>query len=316
MLSGDCEKAIELALSLGDYPGRAELLEAAAEGVVQQAGELALKGNFAAAEEKLLELGSLASADKLAAQARHMAQWLANPYPSRVLDESKKFRNAYYNEVYVDDLAYVIVPEECSTVCRFLLYFPGGKDNEINIDFLYYYLMNPAPDTVAIFLRSNGIYDVPSKTRAALDLMEKTAAECGVFIREIVSCGSSLGAYPAMQSAVYIPQQSGIAVPCVLSLDAGDDWNSPFVLSRSQCLESRDNGTTFYLFESPWVGTDRAAIRLMVETGNDVILVGCTNDDHLQITLDAMGMGVLHWAVGDRTEPCLLDIYTFTRLTE
>ena len=71
----------------------------------------------------------------------------------------------------------------------------------------------------------------------------------------------------------------------------------------------------FYLFESPWVGTDRAAIRLMVETGNNVILVGCSYDEHVRITLDAMGMGVLHWALGDRTKPCELDIYNFSKLT-
>ena len=110
-------------------------------------------------------------------------------------------------------------------------------------------------------------------------------------------------------------RQSGIPVDCVLSLDAGDDWKSPWCLSRSQCVETAVRGTDFYLFESPWVGTDRAAIRLMVETGNNVILVGCSYDEHVRITLDAMGMGVLHWALGDRTKPCELDIYNFSKLT-
>ena len=108
--------------------------------------------------------------------------------------------------------------------------------------------------------------------------------------------------------------QNGVPVPCVLSLDAGDDWKSPYTLSRSQCHETAEGGTEFYLFESPWVGMDRAAIRQMVETGNNVTLVGCTYDEHVRITLDAMGMGVLHWALGDRTKPCELDIYSFARL--
>ena len=34
------------------------------------------------------------------------------------------------------------------------------------------------------------------------------------------------------------------------------------------------------------------------------------------MTLDAMGMGVLHWLVGDRTEPCTMEIYNFRRLSE
>lgn len=312
---GDFDQAMELAYALEDYPGKEQLIETCAQHMIYRAKELMLSGSAPEAAELLFSLGTLGGADKLAAQARRMEDWLSSSQ-SRIMDESRKFLNSYYEEVYVSELAYVIVPENCSVDCRFLLYFPGGKDDEINIDFLYYYLMNPAPDTIAVFLRTNGIYDIPSKCRAAIELMERTAAECGVFIDEIVSCGSSLGAYPAMQSAVYIPQLYSIRVPCVLSLDAGDDWNSPYCLSRSQCLGTAAMGTEFYLFESPWVGTDRAAIRRMVETGNYVILVGCSYDEHVRITLDAMGMGVLHWALGDRTKPCELDIYTFTRLTE
>ena len=146
-----------------------------------------------------------------------------------------------------------------------------------------------------------------------LEILENVAAERGVFPTSIVSAGSSLGAYPAMHTALYAPRM-GMDVSCVLSLDAGDDWKSPYVLSRSRCLETAANGTVFYLFESPWVGTDRAAIRSMVETGNQVFLVGCVYDEHVRITLDAMGMGVIHWAVGDRKEPCELDIYNFSRL--
>ena len=57
-------------------------------------------------------------------------------------------------------------------------------------------------------------------------------------------------------------------------------------------------------------------VKLMVENGMDITMVGCYFDEHERMTYDAMGMGVLHWALGDRTKPCELDIYTFTRLTE
>lgn len=307
--AGDYAGARELCQSLEDYPGRDVLIEKCNEGMLRQACSHALDGEYGKAAEVLRDRGDK---EALISQAERMERWLEGE--ERILSDEKKFLNSYYENVYVNELAYVVVPEECSIDCRFLLYFPGGKDDEINIDFLYYYLMNPAPNTIAVFLRTNGIYDIAAKSREAFDIMEKAAAECGVFIREIVSCGSSLGAYPAMQSAVYIPQQSGVPVPCVLSLDAGDDWKSPYTLSRSQCHETAEAGTEFYLFESPWVGMDRAAIRLMVETGNNVTLVGCTYDEHVRITLDAMGMGVLHWALGDRTKPCELDIYSFARL--
>ena len=86
------------------------------------------------------------------------------------------------------------------------------------------------------------------------------------------------------------------------------------MLSRSQCRTLAAAGTEFYLFESPWVGTDRPAIYTMVESGMNVVLVGCQYDEHVRITMDAMGMGILHWAVGDRTKDCGLDIYTFNKL--
>lgn len=313
--SGEYLPAWELCLAISDYPGRNELLEKCSEGIMAEASELALQGDYTGAGELLAALGDYSDARLLAGQAERMAQWLSEAESQRLLTEDKKYPNSYYEHVYKTESAYIVVPEECSSECRFLLYFPGGKDDEINIDFLLYYLMNPVPDTVAVFLRRNGVYDMEGKSLEATELMEHAAAECGVFIRELVSCGSSLGAYPAMQSAVYIPRQSGIPVPCVLSLDAGDDWQSPYTLSRSQCIDTASKGTEFYLFESPWVGTDRAAIRLMVETGNNVILVGCTYDEHVRITLDAMGMGVLHWALGDRTIPCKLGIYNFSKLT-
>ena len=52
----------------------------------------------------------------------------------------------------------------------------------------------------------------------------------------------------------------------------------------------------------------------MVEEGIDVVMVGCTYDEHTRISFDAMGLGVIHWAVGDRSEPCPLDIYDFHKL--
>ena len=37
-------------------------------------------------------------------------------------------------------------------------------------------------------------------------------------------------------------------------------------------------------------------------------------NDTLFFTYDAMGMGVIHWALGDRSQPCPLDIYSFNKL--
>ena len=243
-----------------------------------------------------------------------MISWLEGD--SRLIAESNVYSSSYYKKVYKNELSYIVVPENCSRSCKFFIYYPGGTDEEINIDFLTYYLMNPAPDTVAIFMRRNGLKDMPGKSLQAMEILDKTAAECGVFVREIMVVGSSMGSYPAMHSPIYCMREQGIKVDCVLSLDAGADWDTIHALQTGQCIEIAQLGTEYYLFESPWVGMNRPAIIRMVNNGMNVTMVGCTFDEHVRITLDAMGMGVLHWAVGDRQEACPLDIYTFTKLTK
>ena len=134
-------------------------------------------------------------------------------------------------------------------------------------------------------------------------------------MREIVQGGSSLGAYPAMHGVIYAYENYRIETSCVLSLDAGSDWlEVPLLLTEAECAKTASLGVPFYLFESPWVGMNREGIVRMVNAGNNVIIVGCTFDDHNRITLDAMGMGVVKWATGNRAEPVNPEIYTFTRL--
>ena len=85
-------------------------------------------------------------------------------------------------------------------------------------------------------------------------------------------------------------------------------------MREEECVQTAKTGTEFFLFESPFIGLNRPAIKMMVENGIPVTMVACYFDEHERMTYDAMGMGVLHWAVGDRTEPCELDIYSFNRL--
>ena len=48
------------------------------------------------------------------------------------------------------------------------------------------------------------------------------------------------------------------------------------------------------------MGMNREGICRMVNAGDKVTMVGCYFDDHVRISLDAMGMGVVDWAVNDR----------------
>ena len=310
---GKYYEARELCLRLEGYPGQEKLLERCCDGIYKIAMELALSGKYAEACEQWQQLGDFKDSLKLVFRGRRMLEWLDGD--ARYIVEDKLYPSSYYKNVYKTDLAYIVVPEDCSRSCKFFVYYPGGTDEEINIDFLNYYLMNPAPDTLAVFMRRNGLKDMENKNSQALEILERTAAECGVFVREIMVVGSSMGAYPAMHSPRYTMQELGIKVDCVLSLDAGADWDTVYALRQNQCLETAELGTAYYLFESPWVGMNRPAIIRMVESGMDVTMVGCVFDEHVRITLDAMGMGVLHWALGDRTEPCELNIYSFNKLS-
>ena len=44
-------------------------------------------------------------------------------------------------------------------------------------------------------------------------------------------------------------------------------------------------------------------------------MVGCTFDEHARMTLDAMGMGVVDWMLGERSEPIHPEIYEFRHIS-
>ena len=261
------------------------------------------------------ELGSYQNSALLYRRGLQALAWANVPEDEKILVPENRYFSETLDNVYLCDLAYIVLPEEWNGDTRFFVYYPGGRDEEMSVDYLLYYMMNPSPDTMAIFLRQNGLNNMREKTSQAIDLLDRVAAECGLFVQEIVVAGSSLGAYPAMHSVVYSDEDYGIRTDCVLSLDAGSDWMEDWLLlSEEDCRKTARIGTAFYLFESPWVGMNRDGICRMVNTGNNVTMVGCTFDEHVRISLDAMGMGVVDWAVGDRSQPCNPDIYEFVQL--
>ena len=314
-------EARKVYLSLGDYPGCAQALDELNELMYARAYELASGFEMQEASELWQALGSYRDSPLLLERARRIIDWGARTGADRLTDASKaftlngkpmKFDTA---DVYANDACYIVVPKDCGTDMTFFLYYPGGRNEEISVDFLLYYLMNPSDNTIAVFLRKNGLDDMGKKCNEGIELLERAAAENGFFVREIVQGGSSLGAYPAMHGVIYAYENYRIETSCVLSLDAGSDWlEVPLLLTEEECAKTAALGVPFYLFESPWVGMNREGIVRMVNAGNEVIMVGCTFDDHTRITLDAMGMGVVKWATGDRSEPVNPEIYTFTRL--
>lgn len=295
-----------------EYPGRGDAMKEIYAGIRLQSIESACNGDYAAAADALEQIADYEDCDKLLLRCERMHAWLEGD--ERIIYPECPRLNANNKNVYVNEHAYVVVPEDYDENCNFLLYYPGGMDYELNVDFLYTYIENPAPNTFAVFMRKNGIEYMAEKNSQALEVLDRVAAECGVFMQNIVVVGSSMGAYPAAHSPRLSMKELGVNVECVLALDAGGDWGYKFALRESECAETAKIGTEFYIFESPGNWRNHPPIKLMVENGMNVTMVACYFDEHERMTYDAMGMGVLHWAVGDRTQPCPLDIYTFKKL--
>lgn len=315
---GDTEKLLEAHHGfqlLEQRSGCQEALEQLSARLYAQAEELAAAFKLEEACRIWEELGDYEASAPLLQRGRRALAWAAAPEEQRLLVPENRYLSKSLENVYVCELGYLVIPEECGRETRFFLYYPGGRDEEMSVDYLLYYMMNPSPNTLAVFLRKNGLDHMREKTCEAIELLDRAAAECGVFPRDIVAAGSSLGAYPAMHSPIFAYEECGIRTDCVLSLDAGSDWmETELLLDEGECRKAALLGTEFYLFESPWVGMNRDGIRLMVNTGNPVTMVGCSFDDHVRISLDAMGMGVVDWAVGDRSLPCNPEIYEFVQL--
>ncbi len=315
--AGELEEARALLLTLGDYPGCEKKCHELDEPLYRMATARAIDFALEDACRIWTELGDYRDSAILAGRAARMTELISDPLRVPVTDSTHRldYLEAGIRErVYSSDDAYFVIPEETNRETRFFLYFPGGRDEELYVDYFFSYLMNPAPNTLAVFLRHNGLPKTTGMCAAAVDLLEQVSADCGVFPHDVLIAGSSLGAYPAMHASLALRRDYSVRVPCLLVLDAGNDWKeTDLLLSREECLELAACGTDLYLFESPWVGMDRPGIEMLVNTGNLVTLVGCVYDEHAQITFDALRLGVIDWALGDRTRPYTLDRYSFTR---
>ncbi len=314
--SGDLDEAKEIYLALGDYPGCEEALQEMPPLYYDKALELAHAFQIDAACAIWEELGDFRNCEILLERGKRIQKMLADSSRTKLNDPSRAYINSVNGFTYISDEAYIVTPAVPNSDTRFLLYFPGGRDEELNLDFLDSYLMNPAPNTLAVFMRKNGLPDLAAGNRRALDLLEKAATDLGVFVDLPVVAGSSLGVYTAIQCPRVAWHGYGIQVSCVLSLDAGNDWWEPLLAPDEEtALEIARIDTELYLFQSPQLSTEHPMIRRFVDAGDIVTVVECINDDHEQITLDALSSGVVGWALGDRSEPFRSDLFRFVSLS-
>ena len=313
--NGQPEKAREVYITLGNYPGVKEAQEALIPALYDRALELAQEGDLKQATTLWWVCNDYKDSQKLLKRADKALMQQADKERVKLNDLSRRFGNPFYLETYQTNEAYIVFPEKPNADTRFFLYFPGGRDTELYTEFLYYYLANPAPNTLAVFLRRNDLPDMEGCCKKGLRILDEAAADCGVFPAKVLAAGSSLGAYPALQSPIIAKRDYCIDIECVLSLDAGNEWSeAELVPTTAQCKKLAELQTRLYLFQPTWVDTSYEPIARMVNEGCWVMLAGCLHDDHEQISYDVLGMGVIDWALTDRSQHCPGEIYSFRRL--
>lgn len=313
--NGEPEKAREVYITLGNYPGVREAMESLIPALYDRALELAQQGDLKQACSIWWFCNDYKDSAKLLKRGDRAMTQQADKNRVKLNDLSRRFGNPFYLETYQTDEAYIVFPEKPDADTRFFLYFPGGRDTELYTEFLYYYLANPAPNTLAVFLRHNDLPDMEGCCRKGLRILDEAAADCGVFPVTVLAAGSSLGAYPALQSPRIAKREYCMDIECVLALDAGKKWSEEaLVPTTAQCRELAELQTQLYLFQPTWVDTSYEPVARMVNAGCWVMLAGCLHDEHEQISYDALGMGIIDWALTDRSKPCPGEIYSFRRL--
>jgi len=150
-----------------------------------------------------------------------------------------------------------------------------------------------------LFCYSNGYYDMETRIEAAHAALEQAAMENNVFLHDVALIGASNGAYTAAHTAVWLYEKQGISANYVLTLDAGQHWESFMPnLSPEDCDVMAESGTKFYLVEGDGVGMNKLAIQTMVAHKMDVTIVHAQNYGHYSIIYDAMEQGLFEFVMG------------------
>lgn len=271
------------------------------------------------AAELWRELGDRGDSEYYLDRCTRLIELSGSAGDTRLLSPEKLFVEVESSYVYSSDVGYIVVTKDCGEQARCVIYYPGGWDDMISLDFLYTYIEAPPSNSISLFLYKNALPDdsaVRAKTAAAIDTLELAALERGVFVRELTVCGSSMGAYPELRGIAQLYRDYGISADCGMVLDAGYEWDVPSLLpNEDDNAALAESGVALYLLEGYGVGMDKLAIRRMVEAGCDVTVVVCSYDDHEAITFDALGMGIIGWSLSGREQPCEIDRYSFIPLT-
>lgn len=300
---GELTEALLKAQKLGEHAGALELAAELREEIYQQALSLAYECKIDEAMALFEKLLDYRDSQMLYLRCSERKANLQSEWAEPVKYSDYAGLDVGSGRLYWHRIGLVYVPHEAGAETTGMIFYPGGYDqslaNGYMTDYLYGYY-GELPNAIMVFCYANGFGgSYAEKAEDSYKVLEQAAMENNVFVHDVAMIGASNGAYTAAHAAVWFYEEKGIEVKKVLTLDAGQHWESFMpVLSTEECDVMAQTGTKFLLVEGDGVGMNKLAIQTMVAHKMDVTIAHVENYGHYSVIYDAMKYGLFNWAAG------------------
>ena len=316
---GRITEALDLAKRLDAHPEAAVLLEEIQGLIYDEALQLTYECRLDEAMALYVKIPGYKDADTLYKRCSDRIVLMVSEWSEPVNYAEYAGMDLGSGTLYWHRIGLVYVPHEAGPETTAMVFFPGGYDqslaNGYMTDYLYGYY-HELPNALMVFCYSNGYGSFETKAEDAYNVLEQAAMENNIFLHDIALIGASNGAYTAAHMAVWLYENQGIAPAHVLTLDAGQHWESFMpVLSTEECDLMAQAGTGFTLVEGDGVGMNKLAIQTMVAHHMDVTIAHVRDYGHYSVIYDAMKYGLFNWVMGDGERP-EHDNYTYIALNK
>ena len=316
---GRITEALDLAGRLDAHPEAAALLEEIQGLIYDEALQLTYECRLDEAMALYVKIPGYKDADTLYKRCSDRIVRMVSEWSEPVNYAEYAGMDLGSGTLYWHRIGLVYVPHEAGPETTAMVFFPGGYDqslaNGYMTDYLYGYY-HELPNALMVFCYANGYGSFETKAEDAYNVLEQAAMENNIFLHDIALIGASNGAYTAAHMAVWLYENQGIAPAHVLTLDAGQHWESFMpVLSTEECDLMAQAGTGFTLVEGDGVGMNKLAIQTMVAHHMDVTIAHVRDYGHYSVIYDAMKYGLFNWVMGDGERP-EHDNYTYIALNK
>ncbi len=315
--AGEYSQALDLAKRLDEHPKAAALIDEIQELIYQDALALTYECRMDEAKALYVKIPGYRDADSLYKRCLDRIAHMETGWSEPVNYSEYAGQNVGSGKMYWHRLGLIYVPYDCDAATTAMIFFPGGYDQALANGYMTDYIngwYGELPNAIMLFCFSNGYGDFDAKIADAHAALEQAAMENNVFLHDVALIGASNGAYTAAHGAVWLYENQGISVKKLVTLDAGQHWESFMpVLSTDECDVMAETGTKFLLVEGDGVGMNKLAIQTMVAHGMDVTIAHVQNYGHYSVIYDAMEQGIFSWAMGGSELP-VNDNYTYYKL--